>query len=124
MPKFKVKSTVRHDGKEYKPGDTIEVEKDQALLIAEALDNPPRPETPHDAGLAAALKSQADRPDPATADWKVDAETQRIRREERARAGEKEARPVPTPVGTPTTSAGPVLAEEPKEPEAPKKTSK
>jgi hypothetical protein len=33
MPKFKVKTPVRHDGDDFAPGDTIELTKKQADVI-------------------------------------------------------------------------------------------
>lgn len=83
MARFKVKSNISKDGKTYRAGDVIELEKDEARLVADALENPPKPETHGDKDLAAALKSQTDRPDPWSADWKVDAATRDQRQRDR-----------------------------------------
>jgi hypothetical protein len=83
MPKFKVKTPIRFEGKTFSKGDTIDLSKEEAAPLAGALENPPELAKTGDKGLQAAMDSQMDRPDPATADWKVDKPLQEQRNRER-----------------------------------------
>lgn len=86
MPKFKVRTPIMHGGKTYRAGDSIDLDKEDALKVSDALINPPV-EKAASKELEAALRSQRERPNPDIADWKVPADVQAARRAARE-AGE------------------------------------
>lgn len=79
MPKFKTKSNVSFDGKEYPAGSSIELTKEQAATIPWAVENAPDDLEGVDEDVAAALRSVRGNPEHRDSgiqlDWKSDAPT-------------------------------------------------
>jgi hypothetical protein len=64
MPKFKVKSPLHHNGKPYAIGSTVELDADEAALVAEAVESISDKQAKQDAAdrdrIKAELKAEAD----------------------------------------------------------------
>ena len=116
MPRFKVATPILRGGKLYEAGDTIEVDKDEAMILGSALENPPV-EKAASKELEAALKSQRDRPNSDTADFKVSADVQAARRA--AREAGKSAASAVTEVGGPGLATDQDLSGPPTAPAGP-----
>jgi hypothetical protein len=78
---FTVKTPIRYNGVTYGRGETIELDKEDAIKLKSALVNPPRSKD-HDPNVSSALRSQETRVDPAEAAWKTDDHARAVRAEE------------------------------------------
>jgi hypothetical protein len=71
MPSYTVKHPINKD-RAYRPGEDIELTKEEAILVADALVNPPPPVAAKDKEVAKAIESQLNRPQPHNQPHQVD----------------------------------------------------